>query len=100
MADEPTESTPVANEADAPAPVPASPPRRFRHREIDQADGTRLVLGADGRIVHLDAEGATTGSWAPDDPDWPRLALRFGLRPQRGTVAPHGPDTGGRDRPW
>jgi hypothetical protein len=31
--------------------------RRFRPREIELADGSRLVLGKDGTIDHVDARG-------------------------------------------
>ena len=70
--------------------TPASRRRRFRRRELDLADGSRLVLKADGSIDHVDDGGDTKQSWTPDDPEWPRHAIRFGLRPQNATVAPHG----------
>ncbi len=62
---------------------------RFRHHELELVDGGKLVLGIDGSIDHLDVAGATTESWAPDDPAWPDQAIRFGLRPQAPTVRPH-----------
>lgn len=73
-----------------PSPAPAPRGRRYRRHELALADGGRLVLGGDGTIVHVGADGATTRSWAPDDPEWPDQALRFGLRPQVPTVAPTG----------
>lgn len=74
--------------------APASPPnvrgRRYKRHELQLADGTRLVLDVDGTIEHLDAEGARTRSWMPDDPEWSGQAIRFGVRPQAPTVAPQG----------
>ena len=62
--------------------------RRFRRHELELADGSKLVLGVDGSIDRLDADGVTTQSWAPDDPAWPDQAIRFGLHPQAPTVRP------------
>jgi hypothetical protein len=73
-----------------PARSPAPPRRRFKRREIQLADGARLVLDVDGSIRHLDDHGATTRTWKPDDPEWSREAIRFGVHPQVPTVAPHG----------
>jgi hypothetical protein len=64
--------------------------RRYRRHALDLADGGRLVLGVDGVIDQLDAHGAKTHSWRPDDPAWPDHALRFGLHPETPTVAPPG----------
>jgi hypothetical protein len=72
---------------------------RYRPRHIDVGDGTGLRLRADGTIDHVDAAGETVGSWQADDPDWARYALRFGLRPQPETVAPHGGSNGGSKPP-
>lgn len=69
---------------------PALPRRRFRRRELELADGGRLALDVDGSIRHLDDHGDTTRTWTPDDPEWPREAIRFGLHSQAPTVAPHG----------
>ncbi len=63
---------------------------RFRRHELELADGGKLVLNVDGSIDHVDDHGATARSWAPDDPEWPDQALRFGLRPEVPTVAPAG----------
>lgn len=63
---------------------------RFRRHEIELADGGKLVLHGDGSIDHVDDGGATARSWAPDDPEWPDLAIRFGLHPQAPTITPQG----------
>ena len=73
-----------------PSPARAPRGRRYRRHELQLADGGKLVLGVDGTIAHLDAEGSTTRSWVPDDPEWAGHALRFGLRPPAPTVAPQG----------
>ncbi len=82
MPREPTSSEPRG--------TPARGRRRFRRRELRLADGGSLVLTVDGSIDQVADDGTTTHSWAPDDPDWPRHALRFGLHPQGVTVTPHG----------
>jgi len=64
--------------------------RRYRRHAIELADGGRLVLGVDGTIERTDAAGTATHTWGTDDPEWPGQAIRFGLRPQATTVAPHG----------
>lgn len=69
-------------------PVPGR--RRFKRRELRLADGGSLVLTTAGSIDQLAADGTTTHSWAPDDADWPRQAIRFGVRPQGATVTPPG----------
>lgn len=69
-------------------PVPRS--RRYKRHELELADGGKLVLGGDGSIDHLDADGSKTHSWMPDDPEWPDQAIRFGLHPQAPTVKPEG----------
>jgi hypothetical protein len=63
--------------------------RRYRHHVVELADRGRLVLSVDGSIQRSEAAGATTGVWTPEDPGWPDQALRFGIRPQAMTVAPH-----------
>jgi hypothetical protein len=70
--------------------VPATHLRRYRRREVALAGGARLVLAADGTLTRFDAEGTPEHSWTPDDPEWPRLAIRFGLRSQSRTVTPAG----------
>ena len=62
---------------------------RPKRRELLLPDNHRLVLGPDRTIVHRDAEGAVVASWSPDDPEWARHALRFGLRPVEPTANPH-----------
>ena len=71
-------------------PVPITNLRRYRRRELALADGARLVLAADGTLTRFDAEGTLEHTWAPDDPEWPRLAIRFGLRSQPRTIPPAG----------
>jgi hypothetical protein len=84
-----------------PARGPAGPARRFKARHLDLGDGSRLTLHPDGAIDHVDATGEVVASWALDDPDWPRHAIRFGLRPQPATVAPHGgPAEKGKPPGW
>jgi hypothetical protein len=79
------------NDEPARQPPPRAAARRgrgFRRHELELPDGSRLLLRVDGSIDHVDADGATTRSWAPDDPEWPDQAIRFGLRPQPPTVRP------------
>jgi hypothetical protein len=66
----------------------AGPARRFKRRELELAAG-KLVLRGDGSIVQFGTDGTTTHTWATDDPEWAGHAIRFGLRPQPDTVAPH-----------
>lgn len=87
----------------SPDPDPKQPPpspetskpsaphgRRFRQRELDLADGGRLVLKADGSISQVDDAGTSTHTWEPADPEWASHAIRFGLFPQDATVPPTG----------
>lgn len=64
--------------------------RRYRRGKVALRDGGRLLLAVDGTIRRLDAEGSAVRAWSPSDPDWPNQAIRFGLRPEPATVAPHG----------
>ena len=80
----------AAPDAAQPSPSPAAHGRRFKHRELDLADGAKLILKADGSISQVDASGAPTQTWDPADPDWASHAIRFGLFPQDATVAPTG----------
>ena len=73
-----------------PSRTPAPQSRRFKRHELELADGGRLVLSVDGSIDHVDDHGATTNSWTLDDPDWPDMAIRFGLHSQAPTVRPQG----------
>jgi len=89
----PTESAPSSAEEPSPTqstPGPAAHGRRFKHRELDLADGGRLVLRADGSIAQVDAAGTPTQTWEQADPEWASHAIRFGLFPQDATVAPSG----------
>ena len=63
---------------------------RYKPREIGLAGGGKLTLHPDGSISLVDGAGASSGAWAPGDPDWASHAIRFGLQPQAETVAPHG----------
>jgi hypothetical protein len=72
------------------SPSPAAHGRRFKRRELQLADGGRLVLNADGSIAQLDGDGNQAHAWAPTDPDWASHAIRFGLYPQDATVPPTG----------
>jgi hypothetical protein len=69
---------------------PSAANRRFRRRQIELPEGGKLVLRGDGSITLTDAAGETTGTWAVDDPDWARHAIRFGLQPQPATILPQG----------
>jgi hypothetical protein len=61
----------------------------YRRREIELAEGGKLVLDTDGSIRQVDADGAGIGAWSPGEPEWARQAIRFGLRPESQTVAPN-----------
>lgn len=75
-----------------PAGEPRSPQagggRHFKHREIELPEGGKLVLRGDGSIVQTDSAGETVASWKPDDDEWGRHAIRFGLHPQTRTAVP------------
>ncbi len=73
--------------------------RKFRPRRVSLANDETLVLKADGSIEHHDREGTPTRTWAPDDPEWPRQALRFGLHEGRPTATPSGRDVPGTRPP-
>ncbi|HEY5486210.1 MAG TPA: hypothetical protein VIK06_01055 [Candidatus Limnocylindrales bacterium] len=64
----------------APAPRTASGGHPFRHHEVPMGDG-KLVLDREGSIRSIAADGSVTAAWEPDDPEWDRYAIRFGLRP-------------------
>jgi hypothetical protein len=91
----------MIDEPGAPGPsrTPVTRSHRFRPREIGLADDGRLVLGRDGSIEHLDAQGSRVHRWTPDDPEWPGQAIRFGLHPQAGTVTPQGRNVQGTKPP-
>ena len=71
--------------------VPAAPDRRFKRRQIDLGEGGKLALLGDGSIVQTDTAGETIGTWATDDPEWARRAIRFGLQPRPTTTVPQAP---------
>jgi hypothetical protein len=80
-ATEPTEEPAQAGQPKSgPAPRTASGGHPFRHHEIPMGDG-KLVLDREGSIRSIAADGSVTASWEPDDPEWDRYAIRFGLRP-------------------
>jgi hypothetical protein len=69
---------------------PTASARHFKHREIELAEGGKLLLNGDGSISQVDAAGETVGKWATGDAEWSSHAIRFGLQAQADTVAPHG----------
>jgi hypothetical protein len=69
----------------------AGSPGRYRRREIELAEGGKLILHTDGSIGQVDGGGETVATWSPSDAEWPRHAIRFGLVPQPATETP--PDT-------
>jgi hypothetical protein len=71
-----------------PAPSPAAHGRRYKRREVQLPEGGKLVLGADGSIAQHEADRTLSHTWAPDDPEWARHAIRFGLYPRDATVPP------------
>jgi len=73
---------------DEKAPAPRT--RRYRRREIALPGGEKLVMFVDGTLTRLGADGNREHTWAPGDPEWSRLAIRFGLRVQSETVTPPG----------
>lgn len=85
-------AAPPAGEADGPpiARSPAAHGRRYKRKEVELAEGGKLILEPDGSIRQVDGEGATKESWSPGEAEWARHAIRFGLRPESLTVAPHG----------
>ncbi|HEY4189816.1 MAG TPA: hypothetical protein VGM28_05315 [Candidatus Limnocylindrales bacterium] len=64
------------------------PRRKYKSRRIELADGEGLLLRPDGTIEHRDRAGDPIRTWAPDDPDWARPAIRFGLHAEPTTIAP------------
>lgn len=82
----------MTDESNRPEPSPGRAVfgRRFKPRKVELADGGSLALDVDGSIRRLDDQGKSTQTWTPEDPEWPREAIRFGLQSQAPTVAPHG----------
>lgn len=72
--------------------APSRQGRRFKRRELMLGDGDRLVLDGTGLITWIVRDGTTKQTWAPDDPEWPSHAIRFGLQPPVATPNPHGRD--------
>jgi hypothetical protein len=69
----------------------AKPGRSYRPRRLELAEGGALELDDHGLIRRIDAAGEVVERWAPDDAEWGRHAIRFGLTARARTVAPHGP---------
>ena len=87
MSTDPNPTQPTSSQT---PPSPAVHGRRFKRRELQLAEGGKLVLDADGSIAQLDADGKPIQEWAPADPEWASHAIRFGLFPQDATVRPTG----------
>jgi hypothetical protein len=79
--------------------APAHGRRRFKPRELTLGDGSRLVLDAAGSIARISQEGTTTQTWGPDDPEWSRHAIRFGMHAPVATANPHGREVRQERRP-
>jgi len=69
-----------------PAPSPAAHGRRYKQRELS-CGGRHARPGRRRSIAQHDTDGTLAHTWAPDDPEWARHAIRFGLYPQDATVA-------------
>jgi hypothetical protein len=67
---------------------PTVPGHRFKRRELDLAEGGKLVLHTDGSIDQVDGMGTVVQTWGVDAPEWARHAIRFGLLPQPDTTVP------------
>jgi hypothetical protein len=74
---------------DEPGSGPA-PRRKFKPRRASLENGETLVLNGDGSIEHRDRDGLPNRRWTPDDPDWSRQAIRFGLYESPSTARPSG----------
>jgi hypothetical protein len=61
---------------------------RFKHHEIELPEGVKLVLAEDGTIVETGADGTAVRTWLMADPEWARVAIRFGVQPPSETAAP------------
>jgi len=82
-ANEPPPAEVAVPGASTPPPGPAPRIGSFRRHEVALDDG-KLVLDRDGSISRLAADGSVTATWPADDPEWPRYAIRFGLKPGAG----------------
>jgi hypothetical protein len=100
----PVENPPATGEVAK--PTPSTAPRTaagghpFRRHEIPFGDG-KLILEHDGSIRTVAADGSVTATWQPDDPEWSRHAIRFGLRPSAAggsSVPGHPPQRAKRPR--
>jgi hypothetical protein len=104
VAPTPVENPPATGEVAK--PTPSTAPRTaagghpFRRHEIPFGDG-KLILEHDGSIRTVAADGSVTATWQPDDPEWSRHAIRFGLRPSAAggsSVPGHPPQRAKRPR--
>jgi hypothetical protein len=98
------ENPPATGEAVKPTPATATRTAAgghpFRRHEIPFGDG-KLILEHDGSIRTVAADGSVTATWQPDDPEWSRHAIRFGLRPSAAgssSVPGHPPQRAKRPR--
>jgi hypothetical protein len=67
-----------------------APRRKFKPRRASLENGETLVLNGDGSIEHRDRDGLSKRRWTPDDPEWSRQAIRFGLHESPSTATPSG----------
>jgi hypothetical protein len=88
---EPVEPAGPANAVEpVAAHLPTAHGHRYRRRTLSQPGGGQLVMTTDGTVLRLGADGSREAAWAPDDPEWSKLAIRFGLRVQSTTISPAG----------
>lgn len=79
--------------------APARRRRTFKPRTLTLADGDRLVLDVAGSIARISPDGTSKQTWAVDDPEWERQAIRFGLQARTATANPHGREVRQERRP-
>ncbi len=64
---------------------------RFNRHQIELPDGRKLEMHEDGTIVETGEAAEAPKTWPLDDPEWARLALRFGVLPPSETTVPERP---------